>query len=42
MLRVAPSRNSGLLRIIDMIPIESNDEPNDRHSAMEETMTRVY
>ena len=42
MLRVAPSRNSGLLRIIDMIPIESNDEPSDRHSAMEETMTRVY
>ena len=42
MLRVAPSRNSGLLRIIDMIPIASNDEPIERHSAMEETMTRVY
>ena len=42
MLRVAPSRNSGLLRIIDMIPIASNDEPRERHSVMEDTMTRVY
>lgn len=42
MLRVAPSRNSGLLRIIDMIPLASNDESSDRHSAMEETMTRTY